>query len=270
VRVPDISEEDLEATWVGTEENTRLRTTTRNAFGETPFTGGGEAAPPVAPGERPAGAPGSEKTPAGQTPPGKTPPPGQPTKEGVEPVEEEEEFEEEFEEDEEEEPEPGEDVPPPGGTKGEQDAADQQAPTSIAQVILVAPRSSYRVGETVTIQAQIVGAQNVGSVPFHMRFNAQVFTFVPPAVEGDFLASDGASTVFVASEVQGAGEVVVGLSRVGSQTGATGSGLLATFQFLARAPGSGSFSFTGASVRSPAAASLPSSFSVANVNVTGG
>jgi len=121
----------------------------------------------------------------------------------------------------------------------------------------------------VPIQVQVVGGQNVGSVPFHLRFNPAVLDFVPPGVEGDFLMQGGGQTVFVATEVQGQGEIVVGASRVGTPTGASGAGLLATFQFRAKAPGSSTFSFTGAMVRDPNANNLPSSFTTAIINVQG-
>jgi hypothetical protein len=88
-------------------------------------------------------------------------------------------------------------------------------------------------------------------------------------VEGDFLAQGGAPTVFVATEVQGAGEIVVGASRVGTPTGASGAGLLASFQFRAKGPGACTLSFTGSAVRDPNANNLPSSFTTAIINVQG-
>jgi len=191
------------------------------------------------------------------------------TPSSAQPEDTEEEPDDEFDEGgEEEEEEPPTPPPPPQGGPTRPPPVEKKPPiVSIAQVILVAPRSSYRVGENVTLQVQIVGAQSVGSVPFHLRYNPQVFSYLAPASEGDFLSSDGTSTVFAASEVQGGGEIVVGLSRVGAANGANGSGLLATFQFVAKAPGSGTFSFTGASVRDPTASILPSSFTTAAVSV---
>ena len=258
VRVPDITAEDMEAIWVGTEENTRLRSTKQSAFGETPFGGTTEEVPPPGPvtttppppAPRPAPAPAPQ--PEVRKP---VPPPPEPE------AEQDEVGDETGDEGFPEEP------PPQGG--GSTTNADKTPPpvTSIAQVILSAPKSVYRVGETVYVQVQISGAQNVGSVPFHLRFNPQVFTFVAPALEGDFLGSDGSQTIFASSEIQGGGEIVVGLSRTGAGTGASGAGLLATFQFSARAPGTGSFSFSGASVRDPAAANLPCSFNTATITV---
>ena len=47
----------------------------------------------------------------------------------------------------------------------------------------------------------------------------------------------------------------------------TGSGSLATFQFLAVAPGDCAFAFTGASVKDPQARNLPAAFNTAAVRV---
>jgi hypothetical protein len=92
-----------------------------------------------------------------------------------------------------------------------------------------------------------------------------VLQFVPPALEGGFLNSDGTNTVFLASDT--GGEIVVGLSRLGGGQGATGNGVLAVFQFLAIAEGNAGFAFTGASVKDPQARNLTSSFGASSVNV---
>ncbi len=102
-------------------------------------------------------------------------------------------------------------------------------------------------------------------MPFHLRFNPQVLQFVPPALEGGFLNSDGTNTVFLASDT--GGEIVVGLSRLGGGQGATGTGNLASFQFLAIAEGDAGLAFTGASVKDPQAKNLPAAFSVVSVRV---
>jgi general secretion pathway protein D len=264
IRIPDISEADLEAIWVGTEDNTRLRGRKVNAFGETPFGGpedaaasaagarqtrsGAAAGPSAAPGANPSGSPSKSAAPARTTPaaPKAAPPPAG--------------GDDGFDDSQ---------APAPQGQQspsGQQPPATPPPPSSLAQVILVSPKSSYTGGETLTLQVQIIGGQNVGSVPFHLRFNPAVLEFVG-AVEGDFLRQDGSPTTFVANEVQGAGEVVVGASRVGSGQGASGSGILATFQFRAKTPGSCTFSFTGATVRDPNANNLPCSFTTAIISV---
>ncbi len=110
------------------------------------------------------------------------------------------------------------------------------------------------------------GANNVGSVPFHLRYNPQVLEFVSPAQEGGLLSADGTNTIFLAPDT-GGGEIVVGLSRLGGGTGASGTGTLARFQFQALAAGDAGFAFTGASVMDPQAQKMPASFSAVPVKV---
>ena len=114
---------------------------------------------------------------------------------------------------------------------------------------------------------RIENATNVGSVPFHLRYNRQVLEFVPPANQGPFLNSDGANTVFLATDSTGGGEVVVGLSRLGGGDGMSGVGTLATFQFQAINPGDCGFGWAGASVKDPQARNVPASFLTAPVAV---
>jgi len=112
------------------------------------------------------------------------------------------------------------------------------------------------------------GAVNVGSVPYHLRYNRQVLEFLSPATEGDLLRRDGSNTVFLANDTGGGGEIVVGHSRMGGTTGIEGSGVLATFQFQAVNAGDCGFAFTAASVKDPQARNRPASFLTAAVAVT--
>ena len=76
-----------------------------------------------------------------------------------------------------------------------------------------------------------------------------------------------ANTIFLATPTTGGGEVVVGHSRMGGTVGATGSGLLGTYQFQAIQPGTCTFSFLGASVKNPQARNLPASFAPISVQI---
>ncbi len=274
VRIPDIKDDDLQTLWVGTEDNMRLRGPVRGVMGVSPFAdpeNGAAAAeiapdpakavlPPVTPTSETAtpagavverdrtGAPAPEPVPAAAPAvvPVVTPPP--------------------------EEPAPAEDPPPEqdnGDTPPSSDDGTQEPPAAAAgpaTVRLVPSAPSYRVGDRVTVEVRIENATNVGSVPFHLRYNRQVLEFVPPAEQGPFLKGDGANTVFLAND-SGGGEVVVGLSRLGGGEGMSGAGTLATFQFQAINPGDCGFGWTGASVKDPQARNVPASFLTAPVSV---
>ena len=287
IRVPDITEADMESIWVGTEEQTKLRIAARAPFGETPFGEGeedgteSETGAPGAADVATAPAAGAEapkierqqqpgKTPAG-APSEAAPNPVQPAPEEVE---EDTDFVDEEEGDDEELPDEAGGGQPPGAEQNRKAAppaedAAKNPPSTLVQVVLASPKTAYAVGEPVPVEVRVLGGQNVGSIPFHLRYNPAVLDFQGPGMEGDYLNRDGTATVFVATPVVGGGEIVVGASRVGSPTGATGEGTLATFTFVAKGAGAANFSFTGASVKDPNANNLPASFTLSPVTVQG-
>jgi general secretion pathway protein D len=272
IRIPDITEDDLATLWVGTEENMQLRGPARDMMGQGPFAGG--AVDTTAAGA-PGGAEGPETAGSG----------GAVSQMASSPEVErdraaaaaEQAREPEFQEPQPEQPPPeqgGEGaVPVPTGADDQQQPPEEpgeeerQPPAGPATVRLVPSKPVYAIGETVVVQVVVDNAFNVGSVPFHLRYNTGVLQFLPPAAEGPFMSSDGANTVFLATDPGGAGEVVVGLSRMGATQGAEGSGTLAVFQFQAVAAGDAGFAFTGASVKDPQARNLSAAFNTAAVRV---
>ena len=276
IRVPDFTEDDLATLWVGTEENMTLRGPARNALNQSPFALPEEQRSTLAPGqeesvemsmptrkggalnritpsaeverdraeqqggEEPAVAPPVEEQPTPAPGGAVVPPPAE------EPAAEEPPAEE---------PEPAEEEEPP------------PAPSGKAFVELSPSAPSYHVGESVTVQVNIREGENIGSVPFHLRYNPQVLQFVSPAEEGTFMNADGTQTIFLATPTGGGGQVVVGLSRLSGEKGASGNGVLATFHFLAAAAGDAGFAFTGATVKDSQANNLPAEFSVIPVAV---
>jgi general secretion pathway protein D len=261
IRIPDITEDDLATLWVGTEENMKLRGPTRNALNVSPFatraeetaegpapSGGGVAA--IAGGPEPE----TEAPGAGTTGPGVETPTGEPGAEGAPGA-------------------AGAGAAAGADTRTEPGAdevpEDREVPTPTGPTVVrvVPSAASHAVGDRVVLQVMISNARNVGSVPFHLRYNRQDLEFIPPGTEGSFLRSDGSGTVFLASDSAGGGEVVVGLSRMGGGEGVSGSGVLATFEFQAINPGDCGFAFSGASVKDPRAQNLPASFVPATVRV---
>jgi general secretion pathway protein D len=278
IRIPDITEEDLATLWVGTEENMQLRGPARNALGQGPFSGepvdtsGGAGAGALAGGNRSGGAvsqisstpevdrdreasaaeqerrapieeedqggPGGVSGPGGAV--GRPPQPGR------------------------DDGDPGD---PDPGDEPDQPADEEEPPAGPAVVRLAPSKATYAVGETVVVQVVIDNANNVGSTPFHLRYNSEALQFLPPGAEGPFMESDGIDAVFLSSDTGGGGEIVVGLSRMGAAEGISGAGTLAVFQFQAIAPGDCGFAFTGASVKDPQARNLPAAFNTAAVRV---
>ncbi|HEX5044450.1 MAG TPA: secretin N-terminal domain-containing protein [Candidatus Polarisedimenticolaceae bacterium] len=260
VRIPDITEDDLTELWVGTEDNMALRGPARKGLAAGPFAREEEepaAAAPLEGGETAPVAPGAQTTPERPGSVGISRPTDQT---GVPaPVPSEEVV-----------PPPGEEAPPPPEDAGAPDQGNEPQPTSPtgpAVVRLVPSAPTYKVGETVTVEVRLENGANVGSVPFHLRYNRNVLEFLSPGEQGPFLGSDGTNTVFMAQDAQGGGEIIVGNSRMGSAEGVTGSGPLCVFRFQAVNPGDAGFAFTGASVKDPQTRNLPATFASAAVTV---
>jgi hypothetical protein len=254
--------------WVGTEENMRLRGPETGAFGVSAFGGSGgdatdlgQAAADVptrgsvsrtvpseevrrdeAQRERSAGSSGASGDRTQPSRPGGTPPP---VTSG-----------------------PGE-IGDAGGDTDTGGVLDDtpEVPSTPALVRLVPSSPAVQVGDTVVVQVVLDNGTNIGSVPFHLRYNRQVVEFLPPATEGDLLSQDGSNVVFIANDTASGGEIVVGYSRMGGESGITGSGVLATFQFRAINAGDAGFQFTGASVKDPQARNLPAAFQPVSVVV---
>jgi hypothetical protein len=146
-------------------------------------------------------------------------------------------------------------------------SSDEPEPPDPIVVRLLPDRLAYRQGDTVVANVWIAKAENVGSVPFHLLYDRQVLEFLPPAIEGPFMSADGAFTIFLVADAGGGGELVVGLSRLGSGVGAYGAGLLASFEFKALSAGSSTFEFIGARVKDPWTRNLPSEFSALQLRV---
>jgi general secretion pathway protein D len=239
IRVPDITEADLEPLWIGTDQDVGLRGVSRTSpFGapfETDGTSeedgltedvGADAGPAAAGafvegavqnGSQPQAAPANGETPP-VVPPPNTSGPGATPQNGTSPT-----------------------PPPPA-------------------LVSFNPLNFFaKVGDKITVQVQISQATRVGSVPFHVAYDPKILQFVSGS-EGGFLKSDGASTVYN-SQASTVSEVFVALARIGVPSGAAGGGILCTLEFQAIAPGSSSLSFTEASVLDPQGQPLPAQFS---------
>ncbi len=269
VRIPDITEEDLATLWVGTEEHMQLRGRAQNALGQSPFAAVVDLEAIAVSSNNDAGSSaGNVNT---------TTSSDEVERDTARAVEEQDRAAQEATElDEKTGQGSSGNVPTsPPGRRGSDDSTneaddtveDDDPPTGPAVISLIPSSSTYHVGDTVVIEVVMSNANNVGSTPFHLRYNPQALQFISPATEGPLMRSDGANTVFLATPTGGGGELVVGLSRMGAGQGVSGTGTLAVFQFLAIAPGDGGFNFTGAAVKDPQARNLPAAFNTAAIRV---
>ena len=142
---------------------------------------------------------------------------------------------------------------------GDEGEEEEDEPAGPMMVRLVPDRASYRAGETINVDIVLENGKNVGSAPFHLRYDRGIVEFVG-ASEGNVLNRDGQGTIFLAQDAQGGGEVVVGHSRLGSGTGVNGSGTLSRMQFLAMNPGNAGFVFSRSSLKNPQAQTIQAVF----------
>jgi len=272
IRIPDITDEDLEPLWIGTDQNVELRGSSRKGAFTSPF-GSGEAGTqypgiPDVP-EEPAAKPPAETAPAKDeasttnvppgtiavvplvaAPGGTTPPAGQ-TQPNT--------------------PANGSTSgnPSAGGTGGgggggggggttSPNPGGQNNPAGPATVGFNPSYLTATLGTNFTVDVVINGGAGVGSVPFHLAFDPNVLEFMGAGSTSPFLSQDGTPVFVLATIGSGGREVIVGLSRQGSRPGVTGSGTLIQITFRPKKPGTTSLSFTDLSVLDPQAQPLPS------------
>lgn len=98
-----------------------------------------------------------------------------------------------------------------------------------------------------TIGIHVKDINDLYGTAFTLRFDPSMLFFID-AREGAFLKGGGHSTSFMASLEEGnPGNLIIGHTRLGSVTGACGSGLLATVTFKVMREGESSLSFINAS-----------------------
>ncbi len=147
---------------------------------------------------------------------------------------------------------------------------DDVLPEDVPEAIVsIAPeRTVIGLGESATVSIDITNAVNVGSVPFYLNFDPTLLE-IQDVREGPFMGSDGMSTAFMYSVDEIRGRIVIGLSRIGSGEGISGSGTLVEIQLTGRLPGTSPFAFSNESVQNPAAQKLPAVFKDGTVIITG-
>lgn len=128
--------------------------------------------------------------------------------------------------------------PPPPPSQGITFTTASGASTNV-----VALRSVGQTGARITLEVRAEVVTGLYGVAFDLTYPTSLFRLTSRS-EGSFLSQSGADdTTFQAVETT-PGTVVVGISRLGPLSGASGSGPLITLVFDAIANGSGNFSFS--------------------------
>jgi general secretion pathway protein D len=251
IRIPDITEEDLQPLWVGTESNVELRGASRKSAYASPFEGGQEK--PKYPGiadvpEEPQAPPATDAAATGEALPGTAvivpaaaAPAPAPVPAGGAAT--------------------GDTGSTSGGTTGQSPPVTPpgtQPPAGGPATVAFNP--SYltaTLGRPFTVSVVISSATGVSSVPFHVAFDSQFVEFVGAAGTSPFLSQDDTPVYVLATVGAGGREVIAGLSRQGSRPGVSGQGTLLEMTFRPKKPGTTTLSFSDLSVLDPQAQPLP-------------
>lgn len=125
----------------------------------------------------------------------------------------------------------------------EEQAPAPEAPAEPANVSLtISGPQSVSKGENITLNIDISSNKNLVSVPFYLRYNQDMVSFIN-ASEGSFMKQDGKSATFLTSNDPKNGRLIVGNSRLGDREGISGSGQIMTVTFQANARGQARFFF---------------------------
>lgn len=94
---------------------------------------------------------------------------------------------------------------------------------------------------TLVVEVRANSVQDLYGVAFDLSFPASLLRF-DTSSRGAFLGDEGNTTLALAQPTPG--NLVVGLSRLGTLPGVSGSGVLLTLRFTSTGAGSGAFSFS--------------------------
>lgn len=101
-----------------------------------------------------------------------------------------------------------------------------------AQVVSTIPDNpTPQVGDTISIQVDIASVTDLYAVSFDLSYDPVVLNYTG-TIEGGFMNQDAQNTSMQAALLNGtAGQLVVGISRIGNIAGVSGSGTLVTISF---------------------------------------
>jgi general secretion pathway protein D len=151
-------------------------------------------------------------------------------------------------------------APGPGGG-----AAGQQAPEQPAVLALLPAEHVIQVDQEFAIDVAVQGATDMNSAGFELRFDPSVIDYVD-FFEGGFIDRDGAEATVQVNR-GGAGIIRVGMARMGTQQGISGSGSLVTLVFRGLGEGTTTLQIAAAALRRPAGGPIATQMLPASVTV---
>jgi general secretion pathway protein D len=158
---------------------------------------------------------------------------------------------------------------PPGTTPPPADQtpnAAQSAAQGAGQVTVSTPGPEFRIGSgPYTVPISVAGAARLSVVSLSLTFNPAVLR-VRSVQEGSFMRQGGINAPMSQKVDPTGGRVDISITRVGDQTGASGTGLIAAVLFDAIAPGGTTLAISGVAT-TPDGATASLTFTPATVTV---
>jgi hypothetical protein len=157
--------------------------------------------------------------------------------------------------------------------------ASRVAPEASGQgtIVRVVSPGTASVGATVAVEINIDNVTDLGAYEWVLAYNPAVLDLVNPPgnppnwalLNGDFLESSGRSAFCPPSAILDVGTVRFGCGTIGTQQGASGSGLLSTVSFKALASGSSSLCLRWAALADPNGDDIPTGVAHDSIGIGG-
>jgi general secretion pathway protein D len=146
------------------------------------------------------------------------------------------------------------------------DQSAAQAPAGSAIVSFDPPSLNQAVGSTFTVNVNLVGGQNVYSVPLQITYDPRMLQLLNVS-NGPLLEQDGQAVALVHRDDNMAGIVQLSATRPPGASGVSGTGSVYTLTFQAKAVGQATLNINRAQLKNAAMQTLPASGSQAVVTV---
>ena len=130
-------------------------------------------------------------------------------------------------------------ITPPTASTQQQASSTQPtgaSPAGVAQLRFEPSAAQQAVGSTFNVQLLVNNVQDLFSVPMQVNYDPRVLQ-ISAVSAGDFLSRDGQPVALVHREDTQSGTITLNATRPPSTGGVSGSGVLYTFTFVAKAPG---------------------------------
>jgi general secretion pathway protein D len=121
-------------------------------------------------------------------------------------------------------------------------------------------------GATFAVNVTLTGAQNVYSVPLQISYDPKVLQLVNVS-NGGLLSQDGQAVALVHRNDEQAGTVQINTTRPPGATGISGTGVVVTLTFMAKASGHSTLAVSRGGALNPAMQAIPVAGAAASVTV---